>query len=79
MDANLKIEWMDEKKYENPAENVSKSQKTKNLSKFVYILAKQCWSSFNLTNFFSKQKWDIFMEFSTFHLLESIDEKHEFH
>ena len=41
MDANLKIEWMDEKKYENPAENVSKSQKTKNLSKFVYIIAKQ--------------------------------------
>ena len=61
----------------NLAKNQSKSQKTENSWKFVYILAKQCKFHFNLTIFFDKkyensnfaQIWDFHKKLSIQNLL----------
>ena len=47
------------------AKKLSKSEKTKNSRKFVYILAKDCKRSFNLTTFLNKNsncEFDIFFK-----------------
>ena len=48
--------------------NFVKKKSGKNSSKFVYILAKQCRSHFNLTNFFTKKFKIIILRSKTFNL-----------
>ena len=55
------INWHNVEKIPKNVSN--KFWKTKNSSKFVYILAKQCRSPFNLTNFFTRIFAHDFCEF----------------